>query len=146
MSGGAIHLGIGDGQTVARIRPEAFAFAEKHKGQGMSSVMTRNEPFRPRTAPAGRKKSEIGPIPGFDQDKVATLLATVPRVKPEAAENAKKATGSMANILAQAPPKERFLKFIFDSNRYHAKSYSLNLHAFKIRNFKFNKTKFAYSY
>ena len=114
MSGGAIHLGIGDGQTVARIRPEAFAFAEKHKGQGMSSVMTRNEPFRPRTAPAGRKKSEIGPIPGFDQEKVATQLATVPRVKPEAAENAKKATGSMANILAQAPPKERFLKFYFD--------------------------------
>jgi len=109
MSGGAIHLGIGDGQTVARIRPEAFAFAEKHKGQGMSSVMTRNEPFRPRTAPAGRKKSKIGPIPGFDQEKVATLLATVPRVKPEAAENAKKATGSMANILAQAPPKPQLI-------------------------------------
>ena len=36
MSGGAIHLGLGDGQAVARIRPEAFAFAEKHKG-GMAN-------------------------------------------------------------------------------------------------------------
>ena len=88
--------------------PCHWKFFIAQTGQGMSSVMTRNDHFRPQSAGPAQRRKSVGPIPGFEQEKVATLLSTVPRVKPEAAQNAQRATGSMATLLAQAPPKARF--------------------------------------
>ena len=114
MSGGGVHCGVGDGQPVARIRPEAVGFAAKHAGSGMSAVMTRVN-YRPQSAPAAANRKSVGPIPGYSNETVATMLATVPRVKPEAMANAQRATGSMANVMAQVPPRPHVTSYSIDA-------------------------------
>jgi len=101
-------LGVGDGPAVARIRPEAAGYAAKHKGAGMSAVMTRTN-YRPQSAPTQMSRKSLDPVPGFSAEFVATSLSTVPRVKPEAAENARRAGGNMASVLSQTPPRPQIV-------------------------------------
>ena len=53
------------------------------------------------------RRSASGPLPGFDNEIVGTQLATVPRVKPEASEIARRSKGQMGSILAQGQPRPR---------------------------------------
>jgi len=105
MSGGPIHIGISDESPAARIRPEARAFASRHSGGDMSAVFKMTNQPRPSTAPVRRSAS--GPLPGFENEIVGTQLATVPRVKPEASEIARRSQGQMGSILAQGQPRPR---------------------------------------
>jgi len=95
MSGGGVYVGVGDGQPAPRIRPEAVGFAAKHGGAGMSAIMTRTN-FRPQTAPA-KPRSAGAALPGGRE----VTVNTVPRVKPEAMEIARRASGQMSSIMAQ---------------------------------------------
>lgn len=102
MSGGPIHSGMGDSIAVARVRPEAACFASRHLGRDMSDIFITNKTqLRPSTAPAGPPR----PLPGFEAMVINGTKA--PRVKPEAAEIARKSRGSMSSLLAQEQPRRQ---------------------------------------
>jgi len=107
MSGGPIHLGIlSDEAQVARIRPEASKIAARHSGFDMNSVF--NHSIRPSTAPhpvSKQNRKYSGPLPGFENEIVGTSLSTVPRVKPEASEIARKSQGQIGSILKSVNPR-----------------------------------------
>ena len=110
MSGGPIHLGIlSDEAQVARIRPEASKIAARHCGGDMNSVFNHSIPAaRPSTAPhpvAKQNRKYSGPLPGFENEIVGTSLSTVPRVKPEASEIARKSQGQIGSILKSVNPR-----------------------------------------
>ena len=65
------------------------------------------DPCKPRPSTAPVRRSASGPLPGFDNEIVGTQLATVPRVKPEASEIARRSQGQMGAILAQGQPRPR---------------------------------------
>ena len=67
-----------------------------------SDIFITNKPQpRPSTAPAGPPR----PLPGFEAIVVNGIKA--PRVKPEAAEIARKSRGSMSSLLAQEQPRRQ---------------------------------------
>ena len=99
MSGGPIHSGMGDTITVARVRPEAACYASRHLGKDMSDIFITAKPApRPATAPPGAPR----PLPGFESVVVGVRA---PRVKPEAADIARRSRGSMSQVLAQDAPR-----------------------------------------
>ena len=104
MSGGPIHMGLPDGVPATRTRPEASANAARHSGLDMTSLFQHRP--RPSTAPSkSPSRRYSGPLPGFDNEIVGTSLSTVPRIKPEGSEIARKSQGQMGSILAQNKPR-----------------------------------------
>jgi len=123
MSGGPVVIGIGDDIKGPRLRHDAVVNARRHQGQGMHSAMTYSQ-RRPASAPSqgetkdylldfnysGSRRREANPIPGFQNLLVTTQLATVPRVKPEAEANKRRASGAgMAGVLTQDIPNRGFV-------------------------------------
>lgn len=103
-------IGIGDDIKGPRLRHDAVVNARRHQGQGMHSAMTYSQ-RRPASAPSqGSRRREANPIPGFQNLLVTTQLATVPRVKPEAEANKRRASGAgMAGVLTQDIPNRAFV-------------------------------------
>lgn len=97
-------MGLPDGVPATRTRPEASANAARHSGLDMTSLFQHRP--RPSTAPSkSPSRRYSGPLPGFDNEIVGTSLSTVPRIKPEGSEIARKSQGQMGSILAQNKPR-----------------------------------------
>ena len=68
-------MGMGDGVVVARVRPEAADYAQRHLGKDMSQIfISKAPPKRPNTAPPKMPQ----PLPGFESIVVGVKA---PRVK-----------------------------------------------------------------